>query len=130
MYQNTHPYDLLYGKPALGIPPFIGDKKEKPMPEKENLLLKYFDEELVPAMREQIKNDQKRWGDTWKHRPVEGQVTRVFQRYADYLDQFFYGDEPMPWLKVIGEANICMAREAHPEWLESEEDWFGLNEKD
>jgi hypothetical protein len=83
----------------------------------ENLLLKYFDEELVPQMREQIKKDQERWGNTWKHRPVEGQAERVFQRYRDYLDQHLHGGKPIPWLKVIGEANICMARKSHPDWL-------------
>jgi hypothetical protein len=83
-------------------------------------LLKYFEEELVPAMREQIISDTERWGDTWKHRPVEGQEERAFQRYRDYLDQFVHAGTPIPWLKIIGEANICMARQEHPEWLESE----------
>ena len=81
-----------------------------------NLLKEHFEKEVVPAMLEQLEGDQERWGDTWKHRPIEGQEERVFQRYRDYLDQFRHAGTPIPWVKIIGEANICMAREAHPEW--------------
>jgi hypothetical protein len=85
----------------------------------ENLLLKYFDEELVPAMREQIKSDQERWGDTWKSRPVEGQEERAYQRFRDYYDQFEHAGTPLPIRKIIGECNIMAARLAHPEWMNS-----------
>lgn len=86
-----------------------------------NLLKEYFENELVPQMLEQIDSDQERWGNTWKHRPIEGQEERCFQRFRDYYDQFVHAGTPIPWLKVIGEANICMARQNHPEWLEIEE---------
>lgn len=86
----------------------------------ENLLLKHFDEELVPLMQEQIIKDQVRWGDTWKHRPVEDQELRAFARFQDYLDQFKHAGTPIPWLKIIGECNIALARKAHPEWLKDE----------
>ncbi len=82
-----------------------------------NKLLQHFEEELVPQMKEQIKSDQERWGDTWQNRPIEGQEERCFQRFRDYYDQFIHAGTPIPWLKIIGECNIAMAREAHPEWM-------------
>jgi len=86
-------------------------------------LLDYF-EETVQAMREQIKSDQARWGDTWKRRPIKGQEKRCFDRFKDYWDQFKNAGTPMPWLKIIGEANIAITRENHPEELIEEEELF------
>jgi hypothetical protein len=63
----------------------------------------------------QLTADNKRWGDTWKYRPREGQEERTFNRYLDYLDQYRNAGTPIPWLKVIGEAIICMVREANPD---------------
>jgi hypothetical protein len=74
--------------------------------------------ETSDKMLKQLESDQKRWGDTWKKRPIEGQEERVFARFTDYLDQYLNAGTPIPWEKVIGEAHICMTRVAHPEELE------------
>jgi len=89
--------------------------------EEDNKLIEHFNNELIPLMQDQIRADQKRWGDTWKRRPVENQEERVYQRFRDYYDQWKNTGTPIPWLKIIGECNIAMAREAHPEWLEEED---------
>lgn len=80
--------------------------------------------EFTEALTKQLKSDQERWGDTWKHRPVkaeglwEAQEERGFNRFFDYYDQWKYGSTPVPWLKVAGEALIAWVRENHPEELE------------
>lgn len=65
---------------------------------------------FIEALKEQMESDQKRWGDTWKHRPVEGQEERAFARFRDYYDQFINAGIPIPWMKVVGEALICWVR--------------------
>jgi len=72
--------------------------------------------ETIEALTEQLEADQARWGDTWKTRPREGQEERVFARFADYLDQYRNAGTPIPWLKVMGEAHICLVREEHPDY--------------
>ncbi len=74
--------------------------------------------EFDEALEERLTIDQGRWGDTWKHRPVEGQEERGFARFQDYIDQFRNAGTPIPWLKVAGEALIAWVRENHPEELE------------
>lgn len=86
-----------------------------------NKTLLDFLPEIVERITEQVKADQIRWGDTWKHRPIEGQEDRTFARYDDYYDQFLFGGVPIPWEKIIGGAIVCMVREAHPEELEIDE---------
>ena len=76
--------------------------------------------ETFEQVTEQLKNDEKRWGDTWKHRARLGQKKRVFDRFTDYFDRYRFAGEPIPWLKVIGEAHIALVRENHPEELESD----------
>jgi hypothetical protein len=82
----------------------------------EKTLVDYFDE-TVDKMKMQLQGDQERWGDTWKHRPREGQEDRAFARFKDYYDQYKNAGVPIPWLKIIGEAHIAMVRENHPEEL-------------
>lgn len=72
-------------------------------------------------LQEQIKSDEKRWGDTWRHRTVEGQVDRMMDRFKDYQDQHNHGGQPFPWLKVAGEALIGWVRENNPEYFLGEE---------
>lgn len=71
--------------------------------------------EFAEALHKQLIADEKRWGDTWRKRPKEGQEDRTAARYQDYWDRFKNGGEPIPWLKVIGGAYICWLREVHPE---------------
>lgn len=76
--------------------------------------------EFVEALKEQLEKDERAWGDTWLHRPIEGQEERTVSRYNDYFDMYFKGGVPVPWLKVIGGALINWIREQHPEIMLSD----------
>jgi len=78
--------------------------------------LQEFIDEFAKALKIQLDNDEKRWGDTWRHRSVEGQVDRVMAGFTNYADQFNHGNKPFPWLKVAGEALIGYVRETYPEY--------------
>lgn len=82
-------------------------------------LIEFLDETFA-RVKTQLEADETRWGDTWKHRPREGQENRIFMRFVDYFDQYTNAGTPIPWVKVIGEAHIAMVRETHPEELEQE----------
>ena len=84
----------------------------------EEIKLWDFLPEFLEAFEAQLRADDIRWGDTWLNRSPQGQEARVLGDVKDYYDKFFYGDEPMPWLKVIGNAFICWVREEHPELFE------------
>jgi hypothetical protein len=71
--------------------------------------------EFIDAFRSQLEDDQARWGDTWLHRTRKGQEDRIYNDYQDYWAHYEYGDQPIPWLKVIGNAYIAWIRENHPE---------------
>lgn len=73
-------------------------------------LIEYLPD-FCKALKKQLEDDEKRWGDTWKHRPREGQEERAFARYIDYLSQFNNAGIPIPWLKVAGEALIAWVRD-------------------
>lgn len=76
----------------------------------ESELLRYF-VQFTQALRRQLKEDDARWGDTWKTRPIFGQEARTEARFIDYFDQFRATGTPVPWLKVAGGAFICWVRE-------------------
>ena len=67
--------------------------------------------EFTEALIRQLEEDEKRWGDTWKHRSRDGQEMRTKARFDDYFAQFQNAGVPIPWMKVVGEALICWARE-------------------
>ncbi len=69
------------------------------------------------ALGKQLEADQKRWGDTWKERPLEGQVGRAMARFQDYEAQFRNAGVSFPWLKVAGEALIGWVRETYPDYV-------------
>lgn len=71
--------------------------------------------EFLGELRLQLREDDKRWGSTWKNRPREGQEIRVFQAYDNYFDQYLHAHVPIPWLKVVGNAFIAWLRENHEE---------------
>lgn len=79
-------------------------------------LLEYMDE-FVSDLREQLTLDDKRWGETWRHRSREGQELRVLRVYTNYFDQYIHAGSPIPWLKIVGNAYIAWVREKHPESL-------------
>lgn len=85
-------------------------------------LIEDFLNEFVDALKAQLANDNKRWGDTWLKRGLRGQEKRTFERFRDYYDQFKLGGNPVPWMKVIGGALICWVRENHPEILTNADD--------
>lgn len=68
----------------------------------------------------QLISDQARWGDTWKQRPREGQVGRIFAKFNDYKDQFDNAGVPIPWEKVVGEALIGWIRDKYPDTYNKE----------
>lgn len=67
--------------------------------------------ELFERVKKQLEDDKARWGDTWKHRPRQGQEERIKERIDAYFDQWRYGGQPIPWLKIIGLAIIALVRE-------------------
>lgn len=75
-------------------------------------------DEFVEDLKAQLESDQQRWGDTWKHRPREGQEERIMQDIENYFDQYRHANVPIPWLKIAGLAHIALVRENHPELLE------------
>ncbi len=73
--------------------------------------------ETLAGVEKQLVNDQERWGDTWKHRPREGQEERIHSDITNYFDQYTHAGKPIPWLKIIGLCHIALVRENHPEEL-------------
>jgi len=67
--------------------------------------------EFIEALKKQLQDDEKRWGDTWQKRPIEGQEERTRATFNNYFDMFENGKTPIPWLKVAGNALICWIRE-------------------
>jgi hypothetical protein len=80
-----------------------------------NMKITDYIDEFVNALKKQLEDDEKRWGDTWLYRPKEGQELRTRARYNDYFDQFIMTGIPVPWLKIVGNAFICWIRDNHPE---------------
>jgi hypothetical protein len=78
--------------------------------------------ETMDKVQNQLLEDGKRWGDTWRNRPIEGQEERIFAQFRNYYDQWKHGGKKIPWEKIIGNAHIAMVREAHPELLIPAED--------
>ena len=75
--------------------------------------------EFVPdfmiALEEQLKEDEKRYGDAWKERSREGQVERIYRRFYEYQYQFASKGTPIPWLKIAGLAMIGWLRDTYAE---------------
>ncbi|MCK4817791.1 hypothetical protein KA005_18620 [bacterium] len=85
-----------------------------------------FIDDFAEALKEQIADDQERWGDTWRYRLIEGQVDRMMARFVDYQDQHNMAGVPVPWLKIAGEALIGWVRDNNPDYYLGEEmEFFG-----
>lgn len=69
--------------------------------------------EFMEALKTQLEDDFKRWGDVWKYRTRSGQEERIFARYAEYYNDYQFRGVPIPWLKIVGEALIAWVREQH-----------------
>lgn len=63
----------------------------------------------------QLIDDDKRWGDTWKERGLvyndQSQETRWFQKMQEYYNDYLENGVSIPWKKVIGETHIAIVRE-------------------
>jgi len=70
-------------------------------------------EETFEVVKQQLLEDGKRWGDTWKNRPVEGQSERIRDTFKNYFDRERYGGDEVDWAKVIGNAHIAMVRKKY-----------------
>lgn len=77
--------------------------------------------EFTHALEERLKSDDERWGDAWRHVPVEGQEDRIFARFRAYYDQWKHGGQPMPWLKIAALAMIAWLRVQRPDVMIEEE---------
>lgn len=72
---------------------------------------------FIDDLKAQLTKDDERHGDTWKHRGIEGQLERVYVRYNEYLDDYKYTNpQRYDWLKVAGEAVICLTRIENPDY--------------
>lgn len=67
--------------------------------------------EFIEELTKQLDEDEKRWGDTWKKRPREGQEERMFQSLMDYKDKYENGKQPYPTMRAIGGFLINWIRE-------------------
>lgn len=78
--------------------------------------------EVVPdfakALEQQLREDDKRWGDTWLKRTRAGQEERTIATFNNYFDRYLHGGQPINWLAIAGNALICWYREQHPEMWE------------
>lgn len=79
---------------------------------------------FMEAFEEQLRKDKIRWGDTWKHRPREGQEVRLYGDIEDYYDRYEFGNMRIPYLKIIGNAFICWVRDYEKEQQEKAEDIY------
>lgn len=66
-------------------------------------------------VEQQLMEDQKRYGDTWKERGLiyngQSQEERFYQKITAYVMDFHENGTPINWKKVIGEAHIALVRE-------------------
>jgi hypothetical protein len=62
----------------------------------------------------QLKEDEKRYGDTWKERGLvyngQSQEERFFAKMQEYITNYRENGTSINWLKVIGEAHIAHVR--------------------
>ncbi len=82
-----------------------------------NLELSSLVDEFAKELKAQLKEDEKRWGDTWRRVPVEGQEVRIAERLQRYFSDFNNYRLAIPWLKVAGYGFIAWVKENHPELL-------------
>ena len=77
----------------------------------ENKLVTEWLDPFMEALSDQLMDDFERWGNTWEHRPMDGQTERTQHTFDNYFDQALHGGVPVNWLKVAGNALICWVRE-------------------
>ena len=82
----------------------------------ENLLIELLPD-TMSIMGDQLRVDQKRWGDTWKYRTLEGQDQRMAARFQDYIDQLNNAGTPLPYEKIACLAHIALVRKHRTDLL-------------
>jgi len=75
----------------------------------------HYIKEFSDALELQLREDDKRWGDTWLQRMPQGQEARIEEHIVGYFDQFRNVGTEIPWLKIGGLALIAWIRENKPE---------------
>jgi len=72
-------------------------------------------EETFMEVKNQLRLDELRYGDTWKERGLnfngQSQEERFFLKILEYISDYRQNKKPINWLKVIGEAHIALVRE-------------------
>ena len=86
----------------------------------EHILVTDYLEEFCEALRDQLVEDEERWGDEWLRLSRDGQVTRISLRLDDYYNEWGKnsGRVPFPWLKAAGNILIGWIRDTYPELSE------------
>ena len=51
---------------------------------------------MVTCLKFNLKNDQLRWGDTWKKGSHSGQTERILKRIGEYIDDYYRRVSPFP----------------------------------
>ena len=77
-----------------------------------------FLNDFVDALESDLLRGEEKWGDTWSHRPREGQEERIRQYILDHFDRFRHNDTPIKWVSIAGECLIGWIRDNHPELFE------------
>jgi hypothetical protein len=72
--------------------------------------------DFISALQSQLAADAHRWGNTWRTRPIEGQLERSYAEFTNYKDQYKNAGQPFPWLKVAGDIIIDLYRIDHPDY--------------
>jgi hypothetical protein len=75
-----------------------------------------FKRDFIKALQSQLTEDAPGWGDTWKKRPIKGQLERTYARFRDYKDKYENGSQAFTWLKVAGNIIIDLYRLDHPDY--------------
>jgi len=78
-----------------------------------------FVEYLKTDFVEKLKNDEKRWGDTWLKRNIDGQETRLCFSLRDRIDKYMNQNNdqtiPLDEESMLGDLFINWIRRQHPE---------------
>ena len=89
--------------------------------------LKNYLPDFMEALEERLDTDDKKWGDTWKHRPRDGQNDRLYLEFERYWDQYDYGHQDVPYLKMVGNLFICWVREYEREIARKSEEVYHVH---
>lgn len=80
-----------------------------------------FLNEFTEKLATQLNSDHERYGDTWLEKTRADQERRMEIRISHYFDRFVNNKEPVPWLKIAGNAMIAWIRDEHPEFFMDDE---------